>query len=111
MMNSAGSLNDAIHDIVKKLASEYAPQRVILFGSHAYGNPKPDSDIDLFIIKETSERFLERWITVRRILSDPHRTFALETIVLTPQELDKRLAIGDHFIIEVLEKGKTLYEA
>ena len=111
MANSTERIDNVIHDIVEKLAAEYAPQRVILFGSHAYGNPTPDSDIDLFIIKETSERFLERWITVRRILSDPQRQFALETIVLTPQELAKRLDIGDHFILEVLEKGKTLYEA
>lgn len=111
MLNATERIDHVIDGIVKKLANEYAPQRVILFGSYAYGNPTPDSDIDLLIIKDTSERFLERWVTVRRILSDPHRKFALETLVLTPKELAQRLAVGDHFILEVLEKGRALYEA
>jgi hypothetical protein len=50
-------------------------------------------------------------MAVRRILSDPQRTLALEAFVLTPQELSKRLAIGDHFLAEILRKGKLLYEA
>jgi predicted nucleotidyltransferase len=111
MIAKSSDVQDVVRGIVEKLVTEYAPQRVILFGSLAYGNPRSDSDIDLLIIKETSERFLDRWVTVRRILSDPHRRVALETFVLTPQELSKRLAIGDHFMLEILEKGKTLYEA
>lgn len=111
MITNSHEVQTVIHGIVEKLVTEYAPQRVILFGSHAYGEPRPDSDIDLLIIKDTSERFLDRWVTVRRILSDPHRRVALETFVLTPQELSTRLAIGDHFILEILKKGKTLYEA
>ena len=111
MITPSYEVQKAIESIAEKLVAEYKPLRVILFGSYAYGNPRQDSDIDLLIIKETSERFLDRWTTVRRILSDPHRTFALETFVLTPQELSKRQAIGDHFVIEILEKGKLLYEA
>jgi predicted nucleotidyltransferase len=111
MRTNSQEVQTVIHGIVDKLVTEYAPQRVILFGSHAYGEPRPDSDIDLLIIKDTSERFLDRWVTVRHILSDPHRRVALETFVLTPQELSKRLSVGDHFILEILEKGKTLYEA
>ena len=98
-----------IGDILQKLVAEYAPQRVILFGSYAYGNPRSDSDIDLLIIKETSDRFIDRWVTVRRILSDPERTVSLETLVLTPQEVERRLAIGDQFLAEILDKGEILY--
>jgi predicted nucleotidyltransferase len=111
MRTNSHEVQTVIHGIVEKLVAEYAPQRVILFGSHAYGEPRSDSDIDLLIIKDTSERFLDRWVTVRRILSDPHRRVALETFVLTPQELSKRLAIRDHFILDILEKGTILYEA
>jgi len=100
-----------IEDIVKKLAAEYAPQRVILFGSRASGTAGPDSDIDLLIIKETAERFIDRWVTVRRILSDAKRTVPLETIVLTPKEVSDRLDMGDQFIAEIIEKGKVLYAA
>jgi len=102
---------EVIKDILERLLAGYTPQKVILFGSYAYGNPRPGSDIDLLIIKETSERFIDRWVTVRRLLSDPRRTVPLETIVLTPQEVSKRLAIGDQFLAEILEKGEVLYAA
>lgn len=98
-----------IQEIVRKLVAGYAPQKVILFGSYARGTPRPDSDIDLLIVKETSERFIDRWVTVRRLLSDPQRLIPLETIVLTPQELAHRLEVGDQFIAEILEEGEVLY--
>jgi uncharacterized protein len=92
---------------VWKLIAEHAPQKVVLFGSHAYGTPGPDSDIDLLIIKETPERFLDRWVTVQRILTGTHRMLPVETLVLTPQEIEHRLAIGDQLIAEILEKGEV----
>ncbi len=98
-----------IQEIVRKLVAEYAPQKIVLFGSYARGTPRPDSDIDLLIIKETSERFIDRWVTVRRLLSDPQRAIPLETLILTPQELARRLEVGDQFIAEILEEGEVLY--
>ena len=82
---------------------------MILFGSHAYGSPQPDSDIDLLIIKETSDGFMDRWVTVRRILSDRDRTVGLDTLVVTPRELSTRLRIGDQFLREIVDKGQVLY--
>lgn len=67
-----------IRKILQKIVTEYAPQKVVLFGSYAWGNPGPDSDIDLLMIKETPERFLERWTTVQRILSGTPRSLPVE---------------------------------
>lgn len=100
-----------IQNILEKLIAEYAPQKIILFGSYVYGSPGPDSDIDLLIIKETTERFIDRWATVQGILTGTHRSLPVETIVLTPREIENRLAVGDQFIVEILEKGQTLYAA
>jgi len=97
--------------MVKKLAKEYAPERIILFGSYAYGTPEEDSDIDLLIIKDTPEALIDRWTTVRRILTDRKRTVGLDTLVLTPQEVSRQLAKGDQFIGEIIERGKVLYAA
>lgn len=102
-------VQEVIQNILRKLISEYAPQKVILFGSYAYGEPHPDSDIDLLIIKDTSERFIDRWVTVQRILTGMHNSIPVETFVLTPQEIENRLAVGDQFIGEILEKGNILY--
>jgi predicted nucleotidyltransferase len=110
-MTDSQDIKILIQRMLQKLVTEYAPQKVILFGSHAYGTPGPDSDIDLLIIKETAERFLDRWVTVQHILTGTHRAQPVETLVLTPQELDKRLAIGDQFIAEILAKGEILYAA
>jgi len=110
-MTTSKQVRGIIQNILEKLLAGYAPQKVILFGSYAYGVPGPDSDIDLLIIKETSDRFIDRWVTVRRILSDPERTVPLEVLVLTPQEMARRLAIGDQFLAEIAEKGEVLYAA
>src|SRR5574341_1080583 len=87
-----------IKGIVKKLREQYAPEKIILFGSYAYGNPRPDSDIDLLIIKDTNERFIDRWFTVRQILSAPQLFVGLDTLVVTPAELSERLAAGDQVV-------------
>jgi predicted nucleotidyltransferase len=100
-----------IREIVEKLVADYRPQKVILFGSYARGRQQQHSDIDLLIIKETRQRFIDRWTAVRRILSDANRTIPLETLVLTPEEVSVRLARGDHFLAEIIEKGKLLYAA
>jgi fatty-acyl-CoA synthase len=107
----APDIGAVIQNMVHKLIDEYSPQKVILFGSHAYGTPGPDSDIDLLIIKKTSTRFIDRWVVVQRILTGTHRALPVETLVLTPREVEKRLANGDQFIAEILEKGKVLYGA
>lgn len=103
--------NEIIEDILKRLVKNYVPLKVILFGSYAYGTPRKGSDIDLLIIKETSDRFIDRWTQVRRILSDPNRLIPLETLVMTPEEVEKRLAIGDQFLDKILRKGRVLYAA
>ncbi len=59
-------------------------------------------------IKETADRVLDRWVTVRRILSDPHRQIALETVVLTPLEVSLRLAVGDQFLLERNDADSSL---
>ena len=110
-MKSSKKVKTIIQNMVRKLKNNYTPKKIILFGSYAYGNPKSNSDIDLLIIKDTSEWFIDRWITVRRILTDPKRIIPLETLVLTPKELSERLAKGDQFLAEILEKGEVLYAA
>lgn len=108
-MNDRHEARDVIQDILEKLIAEYAPQKVILFGSYAYGEPDKDSDIDLLIVKDTDKRPIERWMEVKRLLRDRSRMTSVSPLVYTPKELEARLAIKDFFIQEVLEKGKVLY--
>jgi predicted nucleotidyltransferase len=108
---SPAEVNQILDHIVIKLKDEYDPEKVILFGSYNRGTTDSGSDIDLLIIKNTQDRFIDRWATVRRILSDPGRTVAVDTLVLTPHEVSERLARGDQFLAEILHQGRILYAA
>ena len=93
--------------IVKNL-KKYNPQKVILFGSHAWGKPGKDSDIDLLIIKKTKQNPYKRIPEARSYLYDINQAF--DILVLTPSEIKKRLCLGDFFIEDIIKKGKVLYE-
>ncbi|MDE3089698.1 MAG: nucleotidyltransferase domain-containing protein [Chloroflexota bacterium] len=100
-----------IDDIVTRLKKEYRPEKIILFGSYAYGKPTRDSDIDLFVIKDTVESPFERRITVRRICHMPKHHIPFQPLVVTPSEWAERLEMGDPFFREIQSKGETLYAA
>jgi predicted nucleotidyltransferase len=99
-----------ILEMVEKIVASYRPLKIILFGSYAYGKPDRDSDIDLFIIKETDERPIDRRVNVCQIVSDRTRRIPFEPIVITQKELKERISRGDQFIDEILTKGDVLYE-
>ena len=110
-MTGPDNIKEVIKQMLDKLIDEYSPCKVILFGSYAHGNPSPDSDIDLLIVKETTDRFLDRWTTVQRLLTGMHQRLPVETLVMTPEEVEARLAAGDHFIEDILSRGEVLYAA
>jgi predicted nucleotidyltransferase len=99
----------SITDIVEQIIADYQPEKIILFGSYAYGQPRPDSDIDLLIVKTTSERPIDRRLTVRRMVYSPQRRIPFSPLVLTPSEIDERLESGDDFLEEIFQRGKKLY--
>jgi len=104
------SLPPLLAQIVERLREEYRPERIILYGSYAYGTPNEDSDIDLFIVKESPLNRIMRAVEVRRILTDPKRRISISPRVYTPSEVTERLALGDQFVEEVMKRGVTLYE-
>ncbi len=94
---------------VKKIAEALKPEKIILFGSYAYGNPTPDSDVDLLVIMKTKETQKERYLTVARLLRP--REFPVDIIVKTPAEIKHALTDKRNFFIqEIVTKGKVLYE-
>ena len=99
---------DKISEIVAKIASGYKPVRIILFGSYANGNPNEDSDLDLFIIKETDLPRPERTIMVRKMLFGAK--VPIDLIVYTPKEIEESKGNKFGFVSEVLNSGKILYE-
>jgi uncharacterized protein len=104
-------IEKTLNEIVRRLVADYKPEKIILFGSYAYGEPHEDSDLDVLIIRETSERRIDRMRTVHRLTTDAQYRIAFEPIVMTPAEIEERLEIGDQFIAEIVEKGELLYAA
>lgn len=108
-MNSTSKSQSIIAKIVDILVREYQPEKIVLFGSYAYGTQDEESDIDLLIVKKTTRPFFQRLFEVRRLVSDARRGFAFDPIVLSPGEIEDRLQHGDKFIEEIFKKGILMY--
>jgi predicted nucleotidyltransferase len=101
-------LNEELKRIVELIIREYAPQKIILFGSLATNHIHEWSDIDLAIIKDTDKRFLDRLHEVH-LMTKPR--VGVNFIVYTPFELQRMLDENRYFLVkEILGKGEVLYE-
>jgi uncharacterized protein len=98
-----------IRSFCKAVAKQFRPQKIILFGSYAYGQPTPDSDVDLLVIMKRSRYRGERMSV--RIRHAVRAGFPMDLLVRTPGFIAKRLAWKDCFTEEIMQKGKVLYEA
>lgn len=94
--------------IVSRIVERFHPHKIILFGSYAHGKPSPESDVDLLVIMDSVERPARRSAAVA--LACRPRHLAMDILVRTPQEIEERLASGDFFIRDILERGRVLYD-
>ncbi len=99
---------EQLGEVVQRIVKAFNPLRIVLFGSYAWGNPTPDSDVDLLIVMDDSDRPARRSARVSRVLLDI--PFPIDILVRTPEELRYRLRIGDCFIREIMVRGRVLYE-
>lgn len=100
---------DTIKQAVEQIAKTLHPQKVVLFGSYAYGKPGPDSDVDLLVVFKRRGKSDDYYQKVSEVLEP--RTFPVDILVCSSIQIQKRLKIGDSFIREILEEGKVLYES
>lgn len=101
-------VSETLPAAVERIVQKLNPEKIVLFGSYAYGTPTADSDVDLLVIMETTASGKERYLSVCRQLRP--RPFPVDILVHTPQEIEQALAQGDFFIKEILSQGKVLYE-
>ena len=99
---------EVLAEIVRRIATVLHPEKIVLFGSYAYGRPSDDSDVDLLVILETQARPVDRYLAVSRLLRP--RPCPLDILVKTPKEVEKALETGDFFLKEILTRGKVLYD-
>jgi predicted nucleotidyltransferase len=93
----------------ERVAREFRPEQIIIFGSYADGTPTEDSDVDVLVIMPLArgDRDVRQAAAIRQRVSAP---FPMDVIVRSPQQIARRLALGDGFIAGVLRDGKTMYE-
>jgi predicted nucleotidyltransferase len=96
-----------IRAFVKRIAGEFHPERIILFGSYAWGNPTPDSDVDLLVVLPFQGKSWRMASEIRKRVRPP---FPLDLMVRSAEQLQQRLMIGDAFFQEITRQGKVLYE-
>jgi uncharacterized protein len=91
----------------QQIAEKFQPERIILFGSYAYGQPTEDSDVDLLVILPFEEMPVQKAIAIRQQVRSP---FPLDLMARTAEQVQQRLEMGDFFIRDIMEKGHVLYE-
>lgn len=95
-----------IRGFASQVAKRFDPDQIYLFGSHAYGQPNDDSDVDVLVVMPTRNQMSQAF-KIHSTLLPP---FPLDIIVRTPKNMKWRLEEGESFLSEILSKGKLLYE-
>src|SRR5262249_54325401 len=95
-----------IHRYANAIAAEFRPDKIILFGSHAYGTPHEGSEVDLLVVMPTPNQH-EQAVRIQYRLTAP---FPVDLIVRTPKQIAWRLAEGESFFTTIVSQGKVLNE-
>ena len=96
-----------IVDLGERIAREFQPERIILFGSYAYGAPQPDSDVDLLVVLSFDGKGFRKSL---EILNRVDPDFPVDLVSRRPDDTARRYEEGDPLIREALDRGKVLYE-
>ena len=110
-MNEKRNIPVIVRKVVKQLAKEYQPERIILFGSYAWGTPAPDSDVDILIVKDTKERPIDRRVAVRNTIASIRAKIPFDFIVVTPEELSRSMSNRNSVYLDIVNCGIVMYDA
>ena len=93
------------------IVREFHPEKIVLFGSYAYGRPQADSDVDLLVVMPfEGSPFRQASIILGHIVHSVG-VLPMDLLVRTPKQVRERLKMGDGFMRQIIERGKVLYEA
>lgn len=98
-----------IRAFVRRIADEFHPRRIILFGSYAFGTPNDDSDVDLMVVFGGRGSAVDRALEIR--LKLPFPGFPMDLLSRSEGEMRRRIRMNDWFFQETVEKGMVLYDS
>jgi predicted nucleotidyltransferase len=103
------SLNDdLVQDIVRRIVTTAHPEKVILFGSRARGDSRPDSDLDVLVIQESDAPGCQRDAALYLALAGLNAP--VDVITYTPEEVREWSAVPQAFVTTAVREGKVVYE-
>ncbi len=97
----------SVIELSERIAREFHPEKIILFGSHAYGAPREDSDVDLLVILPFEGKPLDKSL---EILDRTDPRFPIDLLARRPDDTARRYAEFDPLIRDALDHGIVLYE-
>lgn len=100
--------NADIQALANRIAARFMPQRIVLFGSHANGSPREDSDIDLLVVLPFEGPAFRKAGQIRAALPND---FAIDIVARTPDDLERRYQFGDPIARQAIDQGIVLYPA
>jgi uncharacterized protein len=100
--------DDLVREIVRRIVETAQPEKVVLFGSRARGDARPNSDIDLLVITESDEPRYRRSAPLYVALAD--LPVEVEVMVYTPQEVEEWTLVPQAFVTTAVREGTTIYE-
>src|ERR1043165_7083522 len=92
-----------IRRFARQVAERFHPDRIILFGSYAYGTPHADSDVDILVVMPCRNQ-LDQSVKISIDIDPP---FPLDIIVRTPHSMKWRLAERESFLTEITTRGEV----
>ena len=101
-------IQQTIDEMVRRIVTQFDPERIILFGSHARGTAGPDSDVDLLVVMVFEGSKREKQVEVRLALHDIR--IPKDIVVVTPDELERYRDVVGTIIRPALREGKAVYE-
>ncbi len=99
---------EKINEVVTKIAKQFNPEKIILFGSYGAGNPTPDSDLDLLIIQETDLPRHKRSFDIQKALIGS--MIPMDILIYTRTEFEKEKNEKFSFLGSAVKTSKVLYE-
>lgn len=100
-----------IRVVCESIVREFHPEKIVLFGSYAYGKPSPDSDVDLLVVMPFEGSPFRQAALILGHVVRTVGVIPMDVVVRTAEQVRERLQIGDSFMREISERGKTIYEA